>query len=212
MIKELIAAIIGVAALYMTKHLGVYPIILMMVIIEFLSVGKNHKVTSISFIVGMLLSEAYFLYTGASMISLEYFIYVGFYLFVRHKGKEWFVDNNVNEYLYLLFTVSVPIFLDFITQLMEIELGILLFVTLYLVFLRMTDWILHSKLSVLIFTIIQVMSAFTLDSFVLENDLKIYFVFGMIIWTIIKWKAGRNFNVSRLFVTNVFRKSSKGVY
>lgn len=212
MIKELLAAVVGIAALYMTKHLGVYPIILMMVLIEFLSVRKHHKVTSISFIIGVLLCEGYFLYTGAGLINLEFFIYVGFYLFVRHKGKEWFVDNNVNEYLYLLFTVSVPIFLDFITQLMEIELGVLLFVTLYLVFLRMTDWILDSKLSVLIFTVIQVSSAFTLENFVLQDDLKIYFVFGMIIWTIIKWKVGKKFDVSRLFVTNVFRKSSKGVY
>ncbi|MCK1999975.1 hypothetical protein MZM54_01080 [[Brevibacterium] frigoritolerans] len=211
MLKKIAAIIVGFLALYTTPALGIYSIVIMMLSIELFTVCKPEKTSSISFLVGMFLSEAYFLYSGTGLINLEYFVYVGSYLFIRHKGYEWFVDNKVNGYLYLLFAASMPVFLDSITRLAEVQLHLLLFVTLYLTFLRMSDWILTSKLPTLLFAIIQIVSAYSLENFILQDG-EIYFIIGIILWTGMKWGTGGNENVSRIFGENLLRKSSKGVY
>lgn len=212
MIKELIVIVLGFLALYLTPQFGVYSVIAMMVLIEMFTTSKVKTLSNVSFLLGMFLSEAYFLYTNNGLIELQYFIYVGFYLLVRHKGNEWFFDNKVNEYLYLLFAISMPIFLDFITQLAEIQMNILLFVTLYLVFLRMSDWILKTKLAVFAFAIIQIVSAYSLENFILQNEMKLYFVAGIVMWVIMKLKTGGEVNVSKVFDGYVFRKGSKGLH
>jgi hypothetical protein len=212
MIKELFAATMGAAAMYLTKSLGFYPIILLMVLIELLSLNKRNHFTNLSFLLGMFVSEAYFLYSNSGIMALKYFVYVGFYLLFRFKGNDWFVDNKVNEYLYLLFAISVPIFLDFITRMMGIEVDLLLFSTLYLIFLRLSDWILKTKLSVAIFSLTQIVSAYSLGQFILQDSMKIYFVVIIVLWTLKKWKTGGIVDVRRLSITNLFGKSRKGLY
>ncbi|MGF9890953.1 hypothetical protein ABEX78_20065 [Priestia megaterium] len=212
MLKELGAIIIGSIALFLTPYIGAYSIIIMMIVIELFATLGSKKTSGFSYLVGMFLCEGYFLYSGTGIVQLEYFIYVSVYLFFRYKGKEWFINNNVNGYLYLLFTLSVPIFLDFITDLMEIDMGILLFVTLYLGFMRMSDWILTSKFTVLLFAVIQITSAYQLDNFMIQDSMKIYFVAGIVLWTLMKWKTGGNANVSRVFEERAFGESSQGVH
>lgn len=212
MFRELGAIIIGLTALFLTPYLGAYSIIIMMIVIELFATLGSKKTSGFSYLIGMFLCEGYFLYSGTGIVQLEYFIYVSVYLFFRYKGKEWFINNNVNGYLYLLFTLSVPIFLDFITDLMEIDMGILLFVTLYLGFMRMSDWILTSKFTVLLFAVIQITSAYQLDNFIIQDSMKIYFVAGIVLWTLMKWKTGGNANVSRVFEERAFRESSQGVH
>ncbi|WP_456363757.1 hypothetical protein [Priestia aryabhattai] len=212
MLREFGSIIIGSSALYFTPKFGAFPIILMMILIELFATSPKKRTSGTSYLIGMLLCEAYFLYTENGLIQLEYFAYVSCYLFLRYKGKEWFNDNNVNEYLYLLFTLSVPIFLDFITDLMEIDMGILLFVTLYLGFMRMSDWILHSKFAVLLFSVIQIASAYYLDHFMIQGDMKVCFVAVIVLWTLMKWKTGGDSGVSRVFKERAFRESSEGIH
>ena len=212
MIQKLFAIIIGFFALFFTQTFGVYPIILMLVLIEICSVSKNIVSSNMSILVGMFLCELYFLYTDTGISQLEYFLYIGFYLYIRFKGKEWFIDNKVNGWLYLFFAVSVPTFLDFITQLAEIKLNILMFTTLYLLFLRLSDLVLKSKVTVLLFSISQIISIYSLGNFILHNEMKIYLVVTMIVWTLMKWKTGGVLNVSKIFAGNLFRKSGEGVY
>lgn len=212
MVAKLIGFLIGAGALFLTSKIDVYSIIGMMVLLEIVSVMRMIKVSNSAVLIGMLICQAYFLYEGIDLTGFQYFVYVSFYLFVRHKGNEWFVNNNVNEYLYLLFALSVPMFLDFITQMMEIKMSILLFVALYFTFLRMSDWIIHTKLTIVLFSLTQIISALSLDKFILQDDMKIYFVVGITIWTLIKLKGKGKNNVSRVFIRNLFRKSSQGVY
>ncbi|MDU9693817.1 hypothetical protein WKH56_09510 [Priestia sp. SB1] len=212
MFRELGAIIIGSIALFLTPYIGAYSIIAMMVVIELFATLGTKKTSGFSYLIGMFLCEGYFLYSGTGIIQLEYFLYVLVYLFFRYKGKEWFINNNVNGYLYLLFTLSVPIFLDFITDLMQIDMGILLFVTLYLGFMRMSDWILTSRFTVLLFAVIQITSAYQLDNFIIQDSMKIYFVAGIVLWTLMKWKTGGNANVSRVFKERALRESSEGIH
>ncbi|MGF7535584.1 hypothetical protein AAGG74_18180 [Bacillus mexicanus] len=212
MFKILLGLALGIFGLYYSKDVGLYAIICMLAATELLTVFKKVEVGNLPMIVGMFLCEAYFLYTGSGITELNYFLYVCLYLFVRFKGNKWFIDNNVNEYVYLIFTLSVPIFLDFVTKLMNFDMGVLPFITMYLIFLRMTDDILKSRIVVILFTLIQIVSAFTLEKFMIQDDLKMYFALGLIIWTILKIKVVVNKNVSRIFDERVFYKSGKGIY
>lgn len=212
MIKTILGLLFGILGLFYSKEIGFYAIIVMLVATEFFAVFKKIEIANVPIVVGMFLCEAYFLYTGSGITELNYFLYVCLYLLVRFKGNKWFIDNNVNEYVYLLFTLSVPIFLDFITKLMDFHMGVLPFITMYLIFLRITDMILESRITVFLFAIIQIVSAYTLEKFMIQDDIKIYFILGLIIWAILKMKVVINKNVPRIFNEKVFFKSSKRVY
>lgn len=212
MLKQIGAIALGGFALYLRPILGIYPLIAMMVLIELFSSSKNNKSVDISFIVGMFISEAYLLYTGADLIEIKYFIYVGVYLLLRYKGNDWFFDNKVNGYFYLLFGVSMPIFLEFITRLVDKKMDLLLYAALYLAFLRMSDLLLKTKFAKVLFAVTQIVAAYKLDNFIIHDQMRVYFVAGMILWAIMKLEIGGKTNVPRVFTRRIFGESSKRIY
>lgn len=209
-----IASLLFFGSILLTNYFGIVSLVLGLLFLEFVSVKWKKYNTNSSTIFALLLGELCLIGVGATTLGFDVLMLVGVYLLIRYKGDLWFVDNRINNYVYLLFAVSVPVFLVFITLLVDIEWSLLMFASLYLVFLRISDQVIVKRMPLILFIGTQFIALNIFSGLVLiGGGAKILFVMVLMIWAITKWQqGGQQYNVSKIFTREIYGESRKRLY
>ena len=211
--RGFIVSLLTFVFVLMTAHLGELPLITGLVLLEIASVRWARNKMGFSIMVAIILAEFFLMFKGENIIDFNVLIAIGIYLVVRQKGDSWFVDNKISSYVYLLFAISVPVFLTFVTLLADIEWNLLMFTTLYLMFLRISDHIITKRIPMVLFICTQ---TFALNIFNglgnIDDMVKALFIVALVIWGISKWHQGGQRDVSRILTNALYREGSQGVY